>query len=386
MSEHAKLSASGSKKWLNCPLSVTLEDNFQETESDYAKQGTVAHTLAEFKIKLKLGVITRSEYVNLTEDLLKDLCPNEFEELEYYTEGYKDFVFEVFNSYSGFSKEKDLLVEKKLDYSKYVEGGFGTGDIVICDYENIEIIDLKYGKGVKVEAFENSQLMLYGLGALELYSIFDIKNVKLTIYQPRLDNISSYCITTDDLIKWGNEVVRPKAEAALKGTGACVYGSHCDEGFCRARPLCKTYVERHTQVKNYNKKHPSLLTEDELIDVYEIAKSFDKWAGAVKAYILQEMLEGRSFKGLKLVEGKSCRSFIDEKKVIKILEKSGLSKEEFISEKLITVAAAEKLLGKTKFNDILGSFVNKPKGAPTIAPLEDKRAEYNSAELDFIGF
>ena len=384
MSEHAKLSASSSKKWLNCPLSVTLEGYFEDEESSYAKEGTIAHSLGELKLKTSLGRITRSDYIFNRDTLLKDFSKEDEQEIEHYTEEYADFVIERYNNALSNCEEAEILIEERLDYSKYAKEGFGTGDVVICDYESIEIIDLKYGKGVKVDAFENSQLMLYGLGALEIYGdLFDIKTVKMTIFQPRLDNISTYELDTQDLLNWGKNVVYDKAEQAFDGVGECCYGSHCDEGFCKAKPLCKTYTKHHTQVSKYKSTHPSLLTDEELVDIYDLALSYDKWIKSIKSYILQKMLEGKKLPGLKLVEGRSNRTFTDEKAIIKALKDNGYKKSNYIVEKLISITEAEKLLGKVKFEEILGTFVIKPPGAPTVAKIEDKRPEYNSAELDF---
>lgn len=384
MSEHARLSASGSKKWLNCPLAITLEEYFEDEESTYAKEGTIAHELGELKLKVDLGRITRSYFIFKRDALLKDLSKEQEKEIENYTEDYVEFVTERHNKALANCEEAEILIEKRLDYSKYAREGFGTGDVVICDFDSIEIIDFKYGKGVKVDAFENSQLMLYGLGSLELYrGLFDIKTVRMTIFQPRLDNISTYEITTQDLLKWGENVVFDKAEQAFNGIGECNYGSHCDDGFCKAKALCKTYTEHHTQITKYESKHPSLMTDDELVNAYEIALSYDKWVKAIKSYILQEMLKGKKLPGLKLVEGRANRSFINEKEVIKVLKDNGYKKSDYTIEKIISVADAEKLLGKVKFFEILSPFITKPPGAPTITKMEDKRPEYNSAELDF---
>ena len=205
----------------------------------------------------------------------------------------------------------------------------------------------------------------------------------MTIFQPRLDNISTYNISAEDLLKWGKDVVYDKAEKAFNGTGECSYGSYCDEGFCKARPLCKTYTKHHTQVAKYKGVHPSLLTDEELVDIYDLALSYDKWVKSIKSYILQEMLNGKKLPGLKLVEGRSVRTFTDEKSIIKALKDKGYKKSDYIVEKIISITDAEKLLGKAEFEQVLGSFVIKPPGAPTVAKVEDKRPEYNSAELDF---
>ena len=384
MSEHARLSASGSKKWLNCPLSLSLEEQIEDKESVYAKEGTIAHALGELKLKFNFKQLGRAEYSIEREKLLTELSQEEIKELENYTDDYVSFITETYNKYSLNCSETKLLIEERLDYSRYAKEGFGTGDIVITDYETVEIIDLKYGKGVKVDAFENPQLMLYGLGALEIYNeFFDIKTIKMTIFQPRLDNISSFEMSPKALIKWGEEVVKPKSEQAYNGVGACVYGTHCDEGFCKARPLCRVYNEHHTAIKKYENKHPSLLTKEELVDIYDVSTSYDKWIKSVKTYLLQDMLKGEKYPGLKLVEGRSIRSFLNEKDVVKALKTIGLKKTDYVVEKLISVTDAEKMLGKTQFDKFLGKLVVKPKGAPTIAKAEDKRLEYNSAELDF---
>ena len=383
MSEHARLSASGSKKWLNCPLSLSLEEQIEDKESVYAKEGTIAHALGELKLKFKFKQLGRAEYSIEREKLLTEL-KEEIKELDNHTDDYVEFVTERYNKALANCGDAEILIEERLDYSRYAKEGFGTGDIVITDYETIEIIDLKYGKGVKVDAFENPQLMLYGLGALEIYNeFFDIKTIKMTIFQPRLDSISSFEMASEELIKWGEEVVKPKSEQAYNGIGECVYGTHCDEGFCKARPLCRVYTEHHTAIKKYEHKHPSLLTKEELVDIYDVSTSYDKWIKSVKTYLLQEMLKGEKYPGLKLVEGRSIRSFLNEKDVVKALKTIGLKKTDYVVEKLISVADAEKMLSKTQFDEFLGELVVKPKGAPTIAKAEDKRLEYNSAELDF---
>lgn len=216
MTEHSILSASASKKWLNCPLSLSLEQNFEQEDSLYAKEGTLAHNLSEIKIKYLLGKMKRSEYLKQKNLIINELKDNQLEEMEKYTDSYVDYVIERYNKVLSVCNNAEILIEQKLDYSEYATGGFGTGDIVICDFENIEIIDLKYGKGIKVDAFENTQLMLYGLGALNIYDLIcNIKSVTMTIFQPRIDNVSSYTMNTEDLIKFGKEIVKPKSELAL---------------------------------------------------------------------------------------------------------------------------------------------------------------------------
>lgn len=384
MELHSKLSASGSKKWLNCPLSLELESRFEDSESSYAKLGTTAHSLGELKIKRELNIISRNDYYTTKDEILESVDISEIEDLELYTDEYRDFVIERYNKALSKNKNAEILIEQRLDYSEYAKDGFGTGDIVIYDYSDIEIIDLKYGKGVKVDAFENSQLMLYGLGAIGLYDLIsDINNIKMTIFQPRLDNISSYETTYDELVKWGNEVVKPKSDLALSGKGQALYGSHCDDGFCKARPRCKAYNYIHTKIQKYNKKHPELLSDEELLDVYEVTSTFDKWVKSVNSYMLAEMLRGKVYKGLKLVEGRTSRKYTDETEIKNILVNNGFNQELYLDVKLKSISKLEKSLGSEKFNNLIGKFVYRPKGVPTIVNVEDKRPEYNSAELDF---
>lgn len=367
MGEHAILSASGSKKWLNCPLSITLEKEFENEESVFAKEGTVAHSLGELKLKLELNILDFKSFEKERKELLIDYSDEEINNFEKYTEKYKDFVLEKYNIASENYKNVDLLIEKRLDYSKYAKDGFGTGDALIFDGENIEIIDLKYGKGVKVNAFKNSQLMLYGLGALELYDdLFDINKITLTIFQPRINNISSYTISKDELIKWGVEIVKPSAEKAFYGKGECVEGKHCDEGFCRARPLCKAYSQRYTDIPKYSSKNMSLFSEDELLEIWDIANSYPRWAKLVKNYVLGKLLKGDELKGFKLSENKSPRAFVDDDTVKNILKDVGLDKSKYIKESLAPITEIEKNLGKEEFEELLGNYVHRPKRNPSV--------------------
>lgn len=373
---HAKLSASGSKKWLNCPGSVKLEAEFPDTSSQYASEGTTAHTLGESKLNLAMNIISRVGYHKQIANLpiTKDM--------EEYTDSYRDFVLERFNTALRDTKDAVLAIERRLDFSAYVPNGFGTGDAVIISTGNLEIIDLKYGQGVPVSAKNNSQLRLYALGALDYYDyLYDIKKVTVTIYQPRIENISSETISVDELYRWGDDV-KTKAKLADNADNLeCIAGKHCDEGFCKARPVCRAYAEQKQKLAVYDFKPPERLSVDEIAEIIDQADSLCKWAKLVKDYALvQAVKNGTKFPGFKLVEGRSNRTYADEKKVAEVLVKSGYSEKDIYTKKIKGITDMTSLLGKKQFDSLIGEFIVKPQGAPTLVTAEDKRPEINSVQ------
>lgn len=384
---HAELSASGSKKWLNCPGAKALEKLMPEETSDYAEEGTLAHSLGEAKIKYELKQIRKPAFAKTVEEIKTNTLYNA--EMDEYIEGYKDFVVETINYY----KQKGQVmveVEKRIDFSEYVPEGFGTGDICIITDDVLHIIDLKYGKGIKVEAEHNPQLELYALGALSEYGcIFDFKSVEMTIYQPRLDNISSWSISPEELILWGENVVRPRAEMAFRETGDCIVGKHCDEGFCKARPVCRKYNEQKLDlIEKYDFKEPKILNIDEISEVLDIADSVAKWVNLVKNHALNVALQGENIPGYKVVEGRANRQWgADEVDIINIcIEEGTLTVDDIAPRKLKTISELEKTLGQSKFNDIFSALIVKPQGKPTLVDFNDKRPEFNSAVNDFKDF
>lgn len=374
--EHARLSASGSKKWLNCPASLGLEENFPNTSSEYARLGTTAHALAEHRLKQFLG-----ESVNNTEeDILKDLTDEDKNEMLTLIEEFVNYVIAKHAYYRREKGNAELTIEQRLDYSSYAPDGFGTGDVVLKGGATLEIIDLKYGKGIKVDAHENSQLKLYALGALEHYFINrlePIEEVVLTVYQPRLNSIESFRTTPNNIFKWGETVVKPSAKKALEGGGACVYGTHCDDGFCKARTICAEYNKHYLSLQEYIAKSPKFdggkLTDDELIKAYELSIGIEKWVKDLRAYITENMLSGKTYNGYKLIEGSGRRRFKDEDAVIKALQKAKLRKDKYITTKLKSLTELEKLLGAEKFDRLLGELIEKTAGSPTIVKDSDPR-------------
>lgn len=374
--EHAKLSASGSKKWINCPASIAMESKFPDESSEYAKEGTTAHSLGEAKLKLALNHITRVQYHKMIRSL--DIT----EDMEEYTDSYRDFVLERYNAVKSQCEDAQIHLERRLDFSEWVPDGFGTGDTVIIGGGIIEIIDLKYGQGVKVSADKNSQLRIYGLGALSEYDyLYDIHKVNLTIFQPRLDNIDTETLTRDELINWG-EALKPKAILANSGGGDCVAGRHCDDGFCKARAVCRAYAEEKNRLAAMVFKPPLELTDDEIAEVIDQSENLAKWAKLVKDYALDQALNnGVKYPGFKVVEGRSNRKYAeDDSKIADVLIKAGYDEKNIYKKEILNITQMGALLGRARFNELLGEYVIKPQGKPTLVRSEDKRPEWNSAE------
>ncbi len=373
---HARLSASGAKKWLNCPGSIQLESQFENIPSEFAQEGTTAHALAEAKLRFALKQIKRTEYAAL----VKKLDVNG--EMEEYTDGYRDFVIKRYNHALKTTPDAKLLIEQKLDLSKWVPQGFGTGDAVIVGDGILEIVDLKYGAGVAVSADWNPQLRLYALGALDSFDfLYDIKIIRTVIYQPRKDNISCESITPEDLCAWG-EIVAEKAKiAADDAITECTAGDHCDEGFCRARAVCRAYAEKRSSLAKLDFKPPAKLTLEEVAEVLEQSAKLKKWAELVNDYALDQAVNHEAdIPGYKLVEGKSSRKYSKSDDVIsKILVENGYSENDIFNRSIKCITEMEKLLGKTRFASLLKDCVIKPQGKLTLVPIEDKRPAVNSA-------
>ena len=373
---HARLSASGAKKWINCPGSIQLEENFEDKPSQFAEEGTNAHALGEAKIRLATKEYNRTKYHNAIRNLEIS------EDMEDYAESYKNYVIERYNSALQKTPDAILMLEQRLDFSKYVPDGFGTGDAVIIAEGKLEIIDLKYGKGVEVSAVDNPQLRLYALGAYEAFDmLYGFDTVEMTIYQPRLDNISSENISVAELLEWGESVKKAAQLANDDSVIECVAGKHCDTGFCKARPVCRAYAEERQKMAVYDFKPPAMLTVAEIADIIEQSASLEKWAKLVCDYALEQAYKhGVEYPGYKVVEGRSNRKYSKpDSEVAKILTDNGYQESDILVHKLKGITDIEKLLGKKTFAEVLGSYVVKPPGKPTLVCSEDKRPAINSA-------
>lgn len=367
---HAVLSASSSDRWLHCPPSARLCESYDDKGSDYAAEGTDAHALCEYKLRKALGMEA--------EDPTKSLTWFN-EEMDDCASGYVAFVLEQIEFAKHVCADPVVLIEQRVDFSRWVEGGFGTADTLIIADGTLKICDYKHGLGVLVRAEENPQLMCYALGALELFdSIYDIETVSMTIYQPRRDNVSTYEISRDDLFRWADEVLRPTAELAFSGDGNFLCGEWC--GFCKAKNDCRARADANLSLAQYDFKLPPLLTDEEIEDILSKVDELIAWASDIKEYALQQAIGGKEWSGWKLVEGRSNRKYINDTAVAGVVESVGFDPYE---RKVLGVTAMQKLLGKTRFDELLSAYIDKPQGKPTLVPESDKRPAMSTAAADF---
>lgn len=376
--QHALLSASGAKRWLMCPPSARLEERFEDTTSSYAEEGTRAHALAEARIRYDLlKTINKKEF----DTIWKDLAPDT--EMEEMSELYEDMITEKYSAALAKTKDAMLLIEERLDFSHIVPEGFGTGDAIIIADGTMEVIDLKYGKGVHVYAEDNPQIRLYGLGALQKYGyLYDIKEVALTIVQPRLDNVSTELLAAETLEEWGEQYVRPRALLADKGEGDYCTGDHCQ--FCKGKAICRARAEEALSLAKHEFATPPILDDDEIPEILMLLDKAEAWIKDIKDYAYQKALAGTKWPGFKLVEGRSNRCYMDEELVADKLMANGYEDNQIYEKKLKGITAMEKLLTKKSFTELLDDLVIKPPGKPTLVPESDKREEFNSATIDFM--
>jgi hypothetical protein len=370
---HAILSPSGASRWLACTPSARLEAEFPNKSSVYADEGTLAHAIGE----LYLLNLSSKDFNAKLEALKSDavLGQHYSEALHEYAEEYANFVLEQCTG------DFLLLIEKRLDMTNYVPEGFGTADALVLKPELLIFNDLKFGKGVRVEAVNNKQLMLYALGAINDYGhLYDVKEVQMNIYQPRMDNISSWSISVKDLLHWAETELKEKALLAFDGKGEYVPGNHC--GFCRAKPKCKALAVYNLELAKLQFSHPDLLTDEELAEILSKEKLFRSWIEGVNEYALTQALEGKKWPGYKLVEGRSNRKYNDEKQVAETLLKNGISNF-YSPAKLLGLGALEKAIGKNEFAEYVIPLLIKPAGKPALVPATDPREEYNAIDQAF---
>ena len=376
---HAVLGPSKAHQWINCPPSIKLEEGFPDKQTDEASEGTLAHKLAEEIMRYNNHEMVKSTFTRRFNKLKED--PQYNPSMLEYVEGYATYVWEQVNEAKKTCPDPLVLFEQKLKFDQYVPDGFGTADVLIIADDTAHVIDFKYGKGVPVSAEGNPQLRLYALGAyLEYADLYDIRQIRMTIVQPRLDSITTDLISAEDLLTWVNEVVVPAAQMAVKGEGQPHAGEHCR--WCKAKAVCRAQRDLQMQVAKYEFADPALLNEDEIADVLARIDDLVKWAGLIKDYALQQALENHTrFPGFKLVEGRSNRKYTDQGKIAQVLTGAGCSGENIYKPlELIGITDMEKLLGKKRFAELVGPYVEKPEGKPTLVPESDKRPELNTAQ------
>ena len=364
MSDHAVLSASGAHRWLNCLPSARLELEFVNNESSAAAEGTAAHALCEHKLKKALHMRSKRPVSVYNSD-----------EMEEHSDAYVEFVMEQLELAKQSCTDPLILIEQRLDFSCYVPQGFGTGDCIIIADRKLHIIDFKYGMGVLVDAVDNPQMKLYALGALEIYdSLYDIEEVSMTIFQPRRENVSTWTIRVEDLKDWAEKELKPRAKKAYDGEGEYLPGEWCT--FCRAAVKCRARAEEKLKLAQSEFKLPPLLTDSEIEEVLSKLSDLTKWANEIIAYATDAAVNhGKEWHGFKVVEGRSVRKFKDEDAVAKVAKANGY--KDIFRQSLITLTEMERLMGKSKFEKILGDLIYKPPGKPTLVPLSDKRPAMN---------
>ena len=368
MGTHALLSPSAAHRWMNCPPSACLEREFPSSSSEVAAEGTAAHALCEHKLRKLLKLRTKRPQSDFEDDEM-DRCSDD----------YVLFVQERMREIPS----PMVLVEQRLDITRYVTEAFGTADCIIVGGDMLHIIDFKYGMGVLVEAEHNPQMMLYALGALELLDgIYDIQTISMSIFQPRRENVCTWSLPKEELLRWARDDLVEKARLAYAGEGEYCAGEWCM--FCRASVRCRARAEEKLRLAKEEFKYPPLITDEEIEDVLGEIPELIKWANAILAYATDAAVNhGKAWIGFKIVEGRSVRRYKDEDAIAREAESAGYT--DIFDKKLITLTRMEKLMGKKAFTDILGGLIEKPPGKPTLVPVSDKRPAIHtgSAQSEF---
>ena len=385
---HATLSASGAKRWMSCPPSARLEERlrgiFGEKSTPFAEEGTKAHSLAELKLLREKGRLSEDDGINdFNYDLRRKALGDIPKEMDEATDYYAEIIIEKFLTARQSCPDAQLKLEQRLDFSRWVPDGFGTGDAVIVSEELLEVCDLKYGRGVPVFAENNPQARCYGLGALHCYGVlYGFKHVRNTIIQPRLDSVTEEMLTTDELLQWAETELKPAAELAWKGKGEFNPGDHCK--FCAARAICYARATKAMTIFKHGFETPGVIPDDAIPEILAVADTAIDWIKDLQAYALSQALRGQEWPGYKLVRGKRPpRKWVDEEEAKHQLIRAGYEPEVYTETKFKSPSNIEKLVGKQAFEAIFATLVTQGDGALTLVPESDKRTEFTSAEADF---
>ena len=371
MSVHAIVSASGAYRWLKCPPSARLEQEFPDSRSAYAEEGSAAHALAEAKLRAYLSDAPADQAA--AEEKAKTSSPDMLAAVE----DYCDLCIEKINAARAATPDAKILIEQRLDFSDWVLDGFGTGDLVIVSDGLLEIVDYKHGKGVPVSALDNPQMRLYALGAISNYGqLYGFDSVSATIVQPRLDSVSTETLTVQALLEWGEEI-RPIAKAAFHGEGRYKSGSHCQ--FCRAKVQCRARAEENLELTKLDFKKADLLGDDELAGILQVAGRLQAWAADLQKYALAQAIEnGKHWPGYKLIAGKANRKYTDADQVAERLITAGYPEAILYERSLLGITAMEKAVGKKKFSELLTGLIVTPPGKPALVPENDRHTAIDS--------
>lgn len=350
-----------------------------DTGSSFAEEGTLAHAYCAMKLKQFLGLNVEDEEKEIAE-YYETYHTGEMDE---YTDTYKAIVLEKYNAARTKTPDAQLLIETRLDFDQYIPDAFGTADAIIIADGCMEIIDFKYGKGVRVSAEHNPQMMIYALGAYDRFSFdYRIERVRMTIVQPRIDNLSEFEITVQELTEWADNTLKPAAEKAYRGEGPQQPGDWCQ--FCKVKNQCRALVDK---CKDVVAADPKLITAEELAkDVLPMVPLVKTWISGVEEYALAQALSGVQLPGWKIVEGRSVRKIVNQEAAAAALNGAGYAPAEIYKPtELRTITDLEKMVGKKRFAELMGDYIDKPAGKPTLAPESDKRQAINTAADDFKG-
>lgn len=386
--KHALLGASKAAQWINCPPSARLQEHVSDKSSEYAEEGTAAHELAELLLQRRLTVCDSKRRKEIDDQIEAFKQTNRFygPEMEHAVSEYCELVEERAMEAKARAEDAVILLEAVADFSEWVPDGTGIGDVVLISDGIMEVVDLKYGKGVPVSAIGNPQIRLYALGAWAEYNLFyDIREVRMTIVQPRLDSVTTDVMTVDDLVTWAEEIVKPAAILADAGEGEFKAGEHCR--WCKVKGNCRARADANMAALAYEFKDPALLDLDEIGAVLAIAEQLQKWAKDVQEYAFDQAKAGQRIPGWKLVEGKSNRKIIDPEAAIRILLDAGYEEDKILKprELLGLTDLGDKVVGKKKLGELLKDVILKPQGKPVLVVETDRRPEINSVENDFEG-
>ena len=373
---HHRFSPSAAERWSNCPGSIQLSEQVPAPQGTaYTEEGTVAHSAAEAKLLMAAGEISKSDYNKRMQAVqASEFWSGEMDEAAtFYAERVREIIAERGED------EAELMVEQHFRLDPWVPGGYGTADAVVIGGDTIEVIDFKYGKGIRVDAQGNPQLRLYGLGAAMLFGdIYDLNTVRMTIVQPRLDHISTEELPLMDLFAWAETVIKPAVARAESPEPPTAAGDWCR--WCPAKAVCRTRAEANLELAKYDFAKPAILTNEEIGEILQKAEQLSKWASDVQEYALQQALAGEHFDGWKLVEGRAVRKYADDLKVAEALTAAGYDEAVLYERKLYGITAMEKIVGKKKLTGILGDLIVRPAGKPVLVPESDKREAINTAE------
>lgn len=376
---HATLSPSAASRWMACAPSARLEAEVEDQGSTFAREGSVAHALSELYLRIEYGIVPPDEFEQRRK-AIPDYEEYYDEAMQEYVEEYVDFVRETVNEAIASTPDAVVFIEHRIDLTAFIPEGFGTGDCIVIAEGVMYIIDLKYGKGVLVDAHQNKQLMIYALGAVHEFGfLYTVKEIRMFIYQPRIHNYSTYQMSVDDLQHWAETELKEKAKLAFEGKGDLVAGPHC--GFCKVGGRCKTRAEYYLELETFQSK--AFLSVDEVASILDKLKSLKAWADSVEDSALEQALNGTQFPGYKVVEGRSNRRYTDPDKVAEAVLAEGWPEKDVYTKKVIALGAVEKLLGKKHADQVIGHLITKPQGKPALVPDTDARKAYNPSELDF---